>query len=520
MIDDRSKINILDIHEKVHSIFEKNSDRIFIIESETGRQYTYGEFYSIAWNIAHLLYLNGIRHKDRVVILLTNSVEFAALYFACLFLGAVAVPINPKFHRSEIDFIISHCDIRLLVYSSSTEKIIDETPSLSSIPKIYLSRESIYDVIVWRIDHEIKGDDLFLITFTSGTTSMPKGVIHRVREMIENALVFDNVAGINMDNRFLHVMLMSYMAGILNTLLCPFIAGASILLEHPFDARSVLKFWKPIIKYSADTFWLSPTMVAALLQADRDTMGEQYCRKSIKNVFVGTAPLPLKIKKGFENKYGILLYESYGLSELLLVTTNSSNILNLDGSVGNQLPGIEMRIVDDRGKSLDKNIDGEVWIKTPYVMAGYLNYETLDPDSISPDEWFPTGDIGHINSDGYLFITGRKKDLIIKGGENISPRAIEDVILEHESIEQVAVIGMPHYFYGEEIVAVIKLKSGFSFDTVLHELKKLCREKLKESSMPAEFINIETLPVSSTGKIQKARLREMLITDVKSEVKL
>lgn len=518
MIDDQSKVYIVDIHKIVHAIFEKNAERVFIIESETGHQYTYGEFYAIARHIAYLLHLNGICQKDRVAILLTNSVEFGALYFACLFLGAIAVPVNPKFHRSEIDFIISHCDIRLLVYSLKTEKIIDEIPSLHSMPKLSLSSGDNYDVINWRSDHKIKGDDLFLITFTSGTTSMPKGVIHRVRGMIENALVFNSVTGVNRDNRFLHVMSMSYMAGILNTLLCPFLAGSSILLEHPFDVRSVLRFWRPVIQYHADTFWLSPTMLVALLQADRDTMGKQYCSKSIKNVFVGTAPLPLKTKKDFENKYGIPLYESYGLSELLLVTTNSSTVLTLDGSVGKQLPGVEMRIVDDKGEPLDRNIDGEVWAKTPYVMAGYLNYETLEPDFISPDMWFPTGDIGHINRDGQLFIIGRKKDLIIKGGENISPRAIEDVIIEHESIDQVAVIGIPHYFYGEEIAAVVKLKSGYSFDDVLPELNKLCIERLKESSIPAKFINIETIPVSSTGKIQKARLREMLFTDSRPEV--
>lgn len=518
IIDEQTKVHTVDINEKVHAIFEKNAERIFIIESETGHQYTYGEFSTIAWHIAYLLHLNGIRHKDRVAILLSNSVEFASLYFACLFLGAVASPINPKFHRKEIDFIISHSKARLLVYSLKTEKIIDETPSLHSMPKLFLSSGDQHDVKKWRSDHKIKGDDLFLITFTSGTTSMPKGVMHRVRGMIENALVFNSVTGVNRDNRFLHVMSMSYMAGILNTLLCPFLAGASILLEHPFDAISVLQFWKPVIKYHADTFWLSPTMLASLIQADRDNAGVRYCSKNIKNIFVGTAPLSIKTKKDFENKYGILLYESYGLSELLLVTTNSSNILNLEGSVGKQLPGVEMKIVDDKGKPLDRNIDGEVWVKTPYVMAGYINYETLKPDFISPDVWFLTGDIGHINRDGHLFITGRKKDLIIKGGENISPRAIEDVIIEHESIDQVSVIGMPHYFYGEEIAAVVKLKSGYSFDTVLHELKKLCCERLKESSIPAKFINIETMPVSSTGKIQKARLREMLFTDTRSEV--
>lgn len=510
MGNDRTNAHVLDINGKVHSVFEENAERIFIIEAWTGRHYTYREFYAASLRIARILQINGIRYKDRTAILLTNSTEYAALYFACLLIGAVAVPVNPKFHKNEIDFIISHSAAKLLIYSSTTKEIVNETHSLSSMPRIDLSHENLQEHKNSRIDHTIKGEDLFLITLTSGTTSMPKGVAHSVRGIIGNAAAFNGSAGINRDNRFLHVMSMSYMAGILNTLFCPFVAGAGIVLGEMFDARTVSRFWKPVVQYSANTFWLSPTMLAALVQADRDHLAKEYCHRNVRNVFAGTAPLPLKVRKDFENKYGIPVYESYGLSEILLVTTNSAFSPVMDGSVGKLLPDVRMRITDDMEREVLNCMSGEIWVRTPYAMTGYLNYETLEPDTLSPDTWFPTGDMGIIDSNGYVYITGRKKDLIIKGGENISPRAIEDVLLEHESVEQVAVIGLPHYFYGEEVAAVIKLRPGYNFEMILPDLGRLCREKLNNSCLPARFFNIGEMPLSSTGKIQKTRLREML----------
>jgi long-chain acyl-CoA synthetase len=300
------------------------------------------------------------------------------------------------------------------------------------------------------------------------------------------------------------------MAGFLNNLLCPFMAGASVVLGRPFYARAALDFWKPIIKHGADSFWLVPTILAALLKIDRDSAGLEYCRKHVKTIFVGTAPLPLKIKNEFENKYGVELFESYGLSELLIITCNSRKFLRLQGSVGPVLPGVQLRIANERGESVRPEEDGAVWVRTPCIMAGYLNYQTLEPDRTSPADWFPTGDIGRLNAQGYLFITGREKDLIIRGGINVSPVAIEEILLEHESVEQIAVVGLPHDFYGEEVVAVVKLKTGYELKGVRPFFDALCKEKLNANSIPTTYIEIDQFPVSSTGKIQKVKLREVV----------
>lgn len=520
---------MVDPIREVREVFQQYAEREFLIETATGRQFSYAEFFELARQAAYLLYHHGIQHHDRVALVLTNSVEFAALYFGCLFLGAVAVPVNPSLHRRDITFILGHSGIKLVVCSPMTRVLIAEWVSTSSTPVLHLlpqQEQSRVDVDLdwwtlgvctaphipnWEPLDNVQIDDLFSITFTSGTTSKPKGVAHRIYGLLGNARVFNEELAFDPDNRFLHTMPMAYMAGFLNTLLSPFLAGASIVLTNAFNAQSALRFWRPVMRYHADTFWMAPTMLAALLRIDRDDKGREYCSRHVKTICAGTAPLPLKIKREFEQRYGVELFESYGLSELLFVTSNSKRWPRLDKSVGRLLPGGESRIVNEHGILVARGDDGDIQIRTPYIMAGYLDYQTLEPIAIEPDAWFPTGDIGHVDANGYHFITGRKKDLIIRGGINISPRAVEEVLLEHEVVEQVAVIGLPHDFYGEEVVAVVKLKGGYALETVLPELSTLCTENLSSFSTPTRFIELEHFPVSTTGKVQKATLRESLI---------
>jgi long-chain acyl-CoA synthetase len=271
-----------------------------------------------------------------------------------------------------------------------------------------------------------------------------------------------------------------------------------------------MEFWDMPMKYGVNTLWLVPTILSALMRIDRNRAGLAYCRERIGTVCVGTAPLPVKLKHDFEDKYQVVLLESYGLSETLFIATNSKKVKCAPGSVGRALPGIALKIVDEGTAEVLPGEDGEIWIGTPSLMAGYLNYQTLQLDTQDQGEWFPSGDIGHLTPDGHLFITDRKKDLIIRGGINISPRAIEDVIAEHESIAQVAVVGLPHEFYGEEVVAVVKLKAGYKLDAVQAELDILCKENLSTVSVPTKFVELDDLPTSTTGKVQKAKLRESL----------
>lgn len=517
----------MSIIQQVRNIFDQHATRIFLIDDLAGRQFSYGHFYQMANKSAELLRSQGIERHDRVALLLHNSAEFAALYFACLFLGAVAVPVNPALHPREIEFILTHSGASLAIFSPATQSAMSALGPqnllrrLCLMPKhereheIGLPEGTITELDVapvgadWQPMQDVDEYDLFSITFTSGTTSLPKGVAHRIETLLGNAMAFNGRMGINHDHRFLHVMPMSYMAGFLNTLLCPFMAGASIVLESAFDAKTAMSFWQPIIEFQADIFWLAPTMLVSLLRLDRNPAGIEYARRNVKAMCVGTAPLPIKTRKDFEERYGVRLLESYGLSELLLISINTPNGTTVDNSVGQSLPGIRMRVQSEAGQNVNPGEEGEIWIKTPYIMAGYLNYQTLEPEPIKASNWFPTGDVGRLDQDGHIFITGRQKDLIIRGGLNISPRAVEEILQEHEGVEQVAVIGLPNDFYGEEVAAVVKLKPGYTLEAVRQALNELCRQNLSAMAIPTQFFELEAFPVSSTGKVQKAKLREM-----------
>jgi len=511
----------------IKSIFEQNAERIFIIESQTARQFSYATFLQMAGQMALVLRQYGIGKSDRVAILLSNSVEFAALYFACLFTGAEAVPINPSLNQREVTIIIRQANAKLIVYCPSTKKMGDafvDRPcrKLALLPLIEQNQNNvkekeylIFDAMqlekypVFKLLDDVKHDNVFSINFTSGTTSMPKGVVHRIDSLFGNATAFNKDYGISREHRFFHVLPMSYMAGFLNTLICPFIAGASVVLARQFDAQSAFRFWEPVIQYQANTFWLTPTMLSVLLRIDRNKGGVEYCHRHVKKIFVGTAPLPLKVKDDFEKKYGIEVFESYGLSELLFISSNSEIHKRKEGSVGRILQGVEIRVCNEDNLFLHSGESGEIWVQTPYMTTGYLDHQTGEVIPLDKNSWFPTGDIGYCDADGDLFITGRKKDLIIRGGFNISPRGVEDIILRHPSVEQVAVVGLPHELQGEEVAAIIRFKTGHNLELERDSLDKLCRQELSPHSVPTKYLSVDEFPLSSSGKIQKNKLREM-----------
>jgi len=522
--------------KRIKTIFEQNAEWIFIVESQTDRQLSYADFYHMAVQAALVLRQHGIGKSDRVAILLSNSVEFAALYFACLFIGAEAVPINQSLNQREVSLIIRQAKAKLIVYCPSTRKLSDAYTdklcrNLALLPLVEKNQNSVSEKDYLILDEtqveqspdfqplaDVRHDDVFSVNFTSGTTSMPKGVVHRIDSLFGNAAAFNEDYGISREHRFLHVLPMAYMAGFLNTLICPFITGASVVLARQFDAQSAFRFWEPVIQHQANTFWLTPTMLSVLFRIDRNKDGVDYCQRHVKKIFVGTAPLPLKVKDDFEKKYGIEVFESYGLSELLFISANSEIHRRKEGSVGRILKGVEIRVCNEDNVLLPSGESGEIWVQTPYMTTGYLDHQTGEVMPLDRNSWFPTGDIGYCDADGDLFITGRKKDLIIRGGFNISPRGVEDIILRHPSVEQVAVVGLPHELQGEEVAAVIRFKTGHNLELERDSLDKLCRQELSPHSAPTKYLSIDEFPLNSSGKIQKNKLREIAMVSESSHL--
>ncbi|HCN31323.1 MAG TPA: hypothetical protein DIT64_21955 [Verrucomicrobiales bacterium] len=512
--------------QRIRGVFEENRDRVFLTESMTGRSWTYGEFFDWGQKAAALLRAQGVKKGDRVALILANSAEFAAMYFGCLFAGAVAVPVNQALHTDDVRHILEHSGARLLLFSRCTRPLVlQAAEKLSHMRqlRVVLGQETSFhpdDVDeAWSFDQadaaaapepmaDMDDEDALLILFTSGTTGRPKGVVHCVRSEFGNAAAFNDAMGFGRDHRFLHIWPMAYSSGYLNTLMSPFMAGGSVVLARAFTAQTILAFWKPVIAHEVNTLWLSPTMMASLQRMDRDAAGAAYSRERIHTVCAGTAPLALKLKKDFEAKYGVECLESYGLSELLIIAANTPSLSRLPDSVGHVLEGVDFATVDDTGARLPEGGEGEILVRTPWAMLGYLDTETgaVEP----PPEWFPTGDIGLRRESGEVFITGRKKDIIIRGGQNLSPRAVRDCLLHHPAVEDAVVVGLPHDFYGEEVAAALRLKPGLALADEQPSILEHCRRHLAQQAVPTLLRQFEEFPSGVTGKILNHEVRRML----------
>lgn len=347
-----------------------------------------------------------------------------------------------------------------------------------------------------------------IIFFTSGSTSRPKGVCHQLEAMLENAHAFNRRACLGGDVRLLHVMPSGYMAGVLNTFLSPLMAGGTVIVGDVFSPLSALQFWSLARQQSVNSVWLSPTMTATLTQLARGPEIQAWAREHLRHVFVGTAPLHPSTRMAFRERIGVDCLESYGMTECMFASVNPPGVPNPGNSVGLLLDGVEAQVRTDDGATLAPGQEGKIWIRSRTLMEGYLDFDSGQSDpGFDPDTWLDTGDIGVVDADDRLTITGRIKDLIIRGGVNVSPKAVEDVILSCPGVQDAAVIGNPHPFWGEEIIAcVIPVNTG-SVDTKI--LTDYCSQRLAADAMPSRFAILAEFPRSSNGKVQKHLLREL-----------
>lgn len=509
------------IREQVLEVIQKNIDRDFLIDALTGEAITYRQFHQSACALAAELQSRGLRCGDRLGIMVPNCSELAVLYFACLYLGTTIIPINPNLSAGDVRFILSSSHPRLIAASPTLCKRVTEAgatpiafatgndrlvaPESSAIDLCSLPQRSEFQPLA-----DSAADDLLVIVYTSGTTARPKGLAHKTGRMFHNARAFAEQQAIDHTARFYLTLSMAYMGGFYNLLILPFLHGSSVIIDHVFDARSSLNFWDRASRLQANTLWLAPTVMSILMKMDRGHVGEQFCRRSVRQSFVGFAPLASKLKTDFEARYGVHMIENYGLSETLFVSARSTADGSGTGYVGEVLPGIKLRIMAEDGSTLPPDTPGEIQILTPDLMAGYLD-DKGELEEVNANEWFPTGDYGHLSDRGSLFITGRKKDIIIRGGVNVSPAAIEETLLHVKGVADAAVVSIPHELYGEDIVAVLKLESGIELESILDRVMEHARQELAVHQQPARYVAIDDFPRTANGKVQKSQLRELVV---------
>lgn len=506
---------------RIRYIFKRNSDRVFLIDAHTGQEFTYRAIEELSLKFATILSERNINKGDKIAVIAPNCLEVVILYFACMQIGCIPVPINNKLCSNEIKYTLSNSQASVLFAASLSNDIVQAlVRSVKEIiqftPYSEKGKENAGDLlkkIITAAKYEeksfqkIKDTDIMVLVYTSGTTKMPKGVVITYERMIKNGRRFARTLHLNQDSRFYNYLSLAYLGGFYNLTLVPFLAEGSVVLEDMFNPKTAFYFWEQIKQYNINTLWMVPSILSIILSLDRTAVGVEYCKKgNIKTVLVGTAPLPGPLKKRFEEKYHLIMYENYGLSETLFITTNSPNLPKNKGT-GCLMPGCEVLIMDENGRTCPVNEIGEIVVNSEYTISGYFNDDAETMHNIK-DGWFYTGDMGYFDEDGYLFIAGRKKDMIIRGGINISPKEIEEVLGRNPVVTEVAVIGIPDKLKGEKIVAFIQIKSKIPEE----ELTEFCGQYLAQFKIPEEFIFVKEFPRSVTGKVQKNKLKEMYIT--------
>ncbi|MEV0669238.1 AMP-binding protein [Mycobacterium sp. NPDC050441] len=433
----------------------------------------------------------GIGVGDVVAVALRNRVEFVALLFAAWRLGAAVTPVNPSLTGDEVNRQLADSGARLLV-------IDDDITVTTEVPTLGVAELATEPV---GTDHEPHTDAsaLALLIYTSGTTGTPKGVMLDHANLDAMAQMGRQALQIGPTDRCLLILPLFHVNGIVVSVITPLLADASVVIVDRFAPHT---FFEVMERERPTYFSAVPTIYTMLAALPDDVTPDT---SSLRFAICGAAPAPAELLSRFETRYGIPIVEGYGLSE----GTCASTINPIDGprragTVGKPFPGQRIRIVDANGRDVPTGDDGEVIIAGPNVMRGYLG-RPEDTAAAVIDGWLHTGDIGHLDTEGYLTLAGRSKDMIIRGGENVYPREIEDVLSSDPNVLEAAVIGAPDEKWGEVVVAYVAPRPGATVD--INALWARCALGLAGYKRPTEILVLDAIPKNHVGKPDKIPLR-------------
>jgi long-chain acyl-CoA synthetase len=433
-------------------------------------------------------YLSLQTSRPRIGLLLPTSAGFAVSFYAALLAGKTAVPINFLLSEKEILHIIADSEIDTVLSAPPLAERLAKTP-LKVIDLMQLPKPPA--AIIPNLP-KISSQDIAVLLYTSGTSGVPKAVQVSYANLESDVRAAIAHAQLRGTHNFLGILPLFHSTGLLAMLVAPVTLGSLVVYQARFNPAAVIAAIK---QHQISILAAVPSMYGAMLRL-KDAGPDDV--KSLYAAISGGEPLPSAIREGFEKKFGQPIYEGYGLTETIGPVAFNVPGAAKPGSVGRLIPGAEAKIVDD-----------EVWLKGPMIMKGYLHLPAETAEAMTPDGYFKTGDLGHLDADGYLHITGRKKDLIVIAGEKASPREIEEAILKHAAVAEAAVIGRPDAMRGEAPVAFVTAKPQTQIRP--EQIRAHCRDVgLPNWKIPKEVHVVDELPHSPTGKILKRLLRDRL----------
>jgi long-chain acyl-CoA synthetase len=461
---------------------------------------TYSDLDELTARVAGWLRGRGVEPGDRVGVMVPNVVAFPVLYYGVLRVGGIVVPMNPLLKAREVEHCLGDSGARLVfAWETAAEEAAAGAEAVGAESHT-VAGATLDDVAGWPVYADVAARDeadTAVILYTSGTTGTPKGAQLTHANMRTNAAVTaSQLFALSADDVIMGCLPLFHSFGQTCALNAAIVAGASLTLLPRFDPTAALKV---IERDRVTIFEGVPTMYVAMLQAGggvADTSSLRLCAS-------GGAALPVEVLNGFAETFGAMILEGYGLSETSPAASFNFPGRAKPGSIGLPIDGVEMRVVDEAGREVATGEVGEIVIRGHNVMRGYWNRPEATAEAIKGG-WFYTGDMARQDDDGFFFIVDRKKDMIIRGGFNVYPREIEEVLYEHPDVLEAAVIGVSHPIHGEEIAAAVALKPGA--EATPEELRDYVKARVAPYKYPRHVWLVSELPKGPTGKIQKREI--------------
>ena len=494
------------VHGLVEAAARQWPDAVFAQATEQPSALTFGHLRQRCRRVAALLAAQGLAPGSTVALVMPNGLGTLQWLLGAMHAGYAVNPVNLLSQPAQMRHVLAHCDAGLVLaapdWADTVRALAITGADGRPLPVLAIDPDDLDPPLLPAVGQDNPAPapgSLALLMYTSGTTGLPKGVMLSQANLAANARAIAHEHRLGPTDRVLGVLPLYHINAFAVTMLAPLASGGSVAMAPKFSAA---RFWGQAAQTHCTWINVVPTIIAILLDGEAPAPATlqalRFCRSA-------SSALPPEHLRSFEARFGIGVIETMGLTET--VAPSFANPLDAAqrklGTVG-RASGGEARIIDGQCRPLPDGQTGELAIRGPQVMQGYYKNPEATAQAFTPDGWLRTGDLGHRDADGFFFVTGRIKELIIKGGENIAPREIDEVLLQHPAVLEAAAVGMPDRLYGQDILACVVLRGGMAVDEA--GLRAFCEQHLGRYKTPRQIRFVEALPRGPSGKVQRLKL--------------
>ncbi|MFL6203823.1 MAG: 4-coumarate--CoA ligase family protein [Acidimicrobiales bacterium] len=485
----------------------ERGDHAAFVDGATGRTMSYAELDDAVRRLAGGLVAAGLAKGEVLAIMAPNSPEYGVVFHGVAMAGGVITTVNPTYTDGEVHHQLVDAGATRLVTVPMFLEVATKAAQDTAVKEIFVIGEAEGVAPLSSLEGEplaeqvaVDPDDVVVLPYSSGTTGLSKGVMLTHRNLVANIVQSQAVISLGDDESFVAVLPFFHIYGMQVLMNMGLASGSTIVTMPRFDLEQFLALHQ---EHGLTRAFVAPPMVVALA---KHPLVDQYDLSALRMVFSGAAPLSAELALECGARLECEVVQGYGMTELSPVTHATPSGGFVPGSVGVTIPNTELRIVDPTGKDLDVDEDGEVWVRGPQVMKGYLNNEAATKATIDDEGWLHTGDIGHVNADGHLFVVDRLKELIKYKGFQVPPAELEALLLTHPAVADAAVIGVPDEEAGEIPSAYVVLKEGA--DVTAEDIQQFVAGQVASYKQIRKLTFIDAVPKSASGKILRRLLRD------------